>query len=134
MTSPTILAEVNSGAPRRGDVWSVEYPGQRRRVVLLSAGRGSGFRSVLLVDPAGQDISGVAIEVGVGIEEGLPVEEVVRFALPRPGSTPCTWLVDLGREDLIERIAALSEVKMEEIDFVLDSAGLDPTTLLPHVA
>lgn len=133
MTSPTILAEVSSGAPRRGDVWSVEFD-RRRRVVLLSAGRGSGFGSIQLVDPARQDISGVAIEVGVGIEEGHPFEEVVRFALPRPGSTPCTWLVDLGREDLIERIGALSEVKMEEIDLALDSAGLDPISLLPHVA
>jgi mRNA interferase MazF len=133
VTSSTIVAEVGSGVPRRGDVWSVEFD-QRRRVVLLSAGRGSGFRSVVLVDPARQDISGVAIEVGVGIEEGLPIEEVVRFALPRPGSTPCTWLVDVGREDLIERIGALSEVKMEEIDVALDTAGLDPVTLLPHVA
>lgn len=133
MTSSTILAEVDGEAPRRGDVWSVEFD-QRRRVVLLSAGRGSGFRSVHLVDPAGQDISGVAIEVGIGIEEGLPFEEVVRFALPRPGSTPCTWLVDLGRDDLIERIGALSEIKMEEIDVALDSAGLDPITLVPHVA
>jgi mRNA interferase MazF len=119
---------VEGEAPRRGDVWSVEFD-RRRRVVLLSAGRASGFRSLHLVDPAGQDISGVAIEVGVGLKEGLPSEEVVRFALPRPGSTPCTWLVDLGREDLIERIGALSEVKMEEIDAALDSAGLDPVTL-----
>ena len=50
------------------------------------------------------------------------------------GITPCTWLVDLGREDLIERIEALSEIKMEEIDVALDSAGLDPITLVPHVA
>ena len=103
-------------------------------MVLLSAGRGSGFRSVHLVEPAGHDISGVAIEVGVGRDDGLPFEEVVRFALPRPGSTPCTWLVDLGREDLIERIGALSEIKMEEIDAALDSAGLDSITLAPHVA
>ncbi len=103
-------------------------------MVLLSVRRGSGFRSVHLVDPAGQDISGVAIEVGVGIEEGLPFEEVVRFALPRPGSTPCTWLVDLGREDLIERIGALSTAKMDEIDVAVDSTGLDPVTLLPRAA
>jgi len=43
------------------------------------------LRSVVLVDPARQGIAGMAIEVGVGIEEGLPIEEVVRFALSRPG-------------------------------------------------
>jgi len=42
--------------------------------------------------------------------------------------------VDLGREDLIERIGALSEIKMEEIDVALDTAGLDPVTPLPHFA
>lgn len=118
--------------PRRGDVWSVEFD-ERRRVVVLSTD-GSGFASIQLVDPAGHDISGLAIEVGVGIEEGLPFEEVVRFAIPRPGTTPCTWLVDLGREDLIERVGVLSMAKMEEIDVAVDSAGLDPVTLLPRAA
>jgi mRNA interferase MazF len=103
-------------------------------VVLLSGERGATFRSIQLVDPADQDISGVAIEVSVGIEEGLPFEEVARLACPRPGFTPCTWLANLGREDLIEWIGELSEVKMEEIDDALEAAGLDPITLLPGVA
>jgi mRNA interferase MazF len=103
-------------------------------VVLLTAERGSTFRSIQLVDPADQDISGVAIEVSVGIEEGLPFEEVVRFGFSRPGFTPCTWLANLGREDLIEWAGVLSAVKMEEIDDALESAGLDPITLLPGVA
>jgi mRNA interferase MazF len=119
-TSPDILADVDTGSPRRGDVWSVELDG-RRRVVVLST-EGSGFPSIWLVDPAGHDVSGLAIEVGVGIEEGLPFGEVVRFALPRPGTTPCTWLVDLGREDLIERVGVLSSAKMEEIEAAVDSA------------
>jgi mRNA interferase MazF len=119
--------------PRRGDVWSVQFD-ERRRVVLLTSERGSTFRSIQLVDPAGQDISGLAIEVSVGIEEGLPFEEVARLAFSRPGFTPCTWLTNLGREDLMEWIGALSEVKMGEIDDALESAGLDPVTLLPGVA
>lgn len=103
-------------------------------MVLLTGKRGATFRSIQLVDPADQDISGVAIEVSVGIEEGLPFEEVARFALSRPGFTPCTWLASLGREDLIEWFGVLSEVKMEEIDDALVSAGLDPITLLPGFA
>jgi mRNA interferase MazF len=133
VTFSTILAEVNPRVPRRGDVWSVQFD-KRRRVVLLTSEAGSTFRSIQLVDPAGQDISGVAIEVSVGIEEGLSFEEVARFAFSRPGFTPCTWLVDLGREDLMEWIGALSEAKMGEIDDALTSAGMDPVTLLPGVA
>jgi mRNA interferase MazF len=121
----TILAEVNSRAPRRGDVWSVQFD-KRRRVLLLAAEGGSTFRSIQLVDPAGQDISGIAIEVSVGTEDGLPFEQVVRFAVSRPGITPCTWLANLDREDLIEWIGAISEAKMEAIEDALDSAGLDP--------
>jgi mRNA interferase MazF len=128
-----ILAEVNPRVPRRGDIWSVQFD-ERRRVVLLTSEEESTFRSIQLVDPAGQDISGLAIEVSVGIEEGLPFEEVVRFAFSRPGLTPCTWLANLGREDLMEWIGALSEVKMGEIDDALASAGLDPVTVLSGVA
>jgi hypothetical protein len=40
--------------------------------------------------------------------------------------------VYLEREDLIERIAVLSMAKMEEIVLAVDSAGLDPGTLLPR--
>lgn len=72
--------------------------------------------------------------MSVGIKEGLPFEEVVRLAFPRPGTTPCTWLVDLCREGLIERVGVLSMAKMEEIDVAVDSAGLDPVTLRPRAA
>lgn len=90
-------------------------------MVLLAGEGGSTFRAIQLVAPAGQDLSGVAIEVEVGTEEGLPFEEVVRVAIPRPGMTPCSWLTSLGSEDLIEWIGALSEAKMEEIDSALGS-------------
>lgn len=133
VTSSITLAAVGPRTPRRGDVWSVQFD-ERRRVVLLTGERGATFRSIQLVDRADQDISGVAIEVSLGIEESLPFEEVARFAFSRPGFTPCTWLANLGREDLIEWIGELSEVKMEEIDDALKAAGLDPITLPPGVA
>lgn len=103
-------------------------------MVLLVAETESTFGSLQLVDPAGHDISGWGVEVTIGIEEGIPFKGVVRFAFPRPGLTPCTWLATLDRDDLMEWIGALSEAKMEEIDDALDSAGLDPVTLLPRVA
>jgi mRNA interferase MazF len=121
----TIVAGVNPRAPRRGDVWSVQFD-ERRPVLLLAVEGGSAFRSIQLVDPAGEDISGYAVEVSVGIEDGLPFEKVVRFAIPKPGFTPCTWLANLDREDLIEWIGAIPEGRVEAIEDALGSAGLDP--------
>jgi mRNA interferase MazF len=116
-------------APLRGDIWSVELD-KRRLVVLLSAREGTEFQAIQLVPSAGTDLTGFGVEISVGIEEGLRVEEVVRFAYPRAGNTPCTWLTSVGREDLVERIGALTEAKMMEIDRGLRDAGLNPTTLL----
>jgi mRNA interferase MazF len=103
---------------RRGEVWWVEFD-ERRPVVLLSGEGPSGFRAMQVVAPADTDISGLAIEVAVGVQEGLPFDGVLRFALPWPGFTPCTWLTTLTREDLIERAGAVSAAKLSDIDDAL---------------
>ena len=103
---------------RRGEVWWAEFD-ERRPVVLLSGEDSSGFRAMQVVAPADTDISGWGIEVAVGVREGLPFDGVLRFALPRPGFTPCTWLTTLTREDLIERAGAVSAAKLSEIDDAL---------------
>jgi mRNA interferase MazF len=103
---------------RRGEVWWVEFD-ERRPVVLLSGEDPSGFRAMQVVAPADTDISGLGIEVAVGVQEGLPFDGVLRFAFPRPGFTPCTWLTTLTREDLIERAGAVSAAKLSEIDDAL---------------
>ena len=100
---------------RRGEVWWVEFD-ERRPVVLLSEEEPSGFRAMQVVAPAGAGISGVGVEVAVGVLEGLPFEGVLRLVFPRPGFTPCTWLTTLSRDDLIERAGALSPAKLSEID------------------
>lgn len=74
---------------QRGEVWWVEFD-ERRLVVLLSGDDAAGIRVMQVVAPAGGDISGLGVEVGVGAMEGLPFEGVLRFAFPRPGFTPCT--------------------------------------------
>ena len=107
---------------RRGEVWWAEFD-QRRPVVLLSEGEPSGSRAMQVVAPADTDISGLGIEVAVGVEEGLPFDGVLRFVFPRPGFTPCTWLTTLRREDLIERAGALSSAKISEIDDARRAAG-----------
>jgi mRNA interferase MazF len=103
---------------RRGEVWWAEFD-ERRPVVLLSEEEPSGFLAMQVVDPADTDISGLGIEVPVGASDGLPFEGVLRFAIPRPGFTPCTWLTTMSRDDLIERAGALSNAKLSEIDDAL---------------
>src|SRR5580693_9028360 len=103
---------------RRGEVWWVEFD-ERRPVVLLSEEESSGFRAMQVVAPAGAGISGLGVEVAVGVLEGLPFEGVLRFVFPRPGFTPCTWLTTLSREDLTERAGAVSAAKLSEIDDAL---------------
>jgi mRNA interferase MazF len=99
----------------RGEVWWAEFD-QRRPVVLLSEDEPSGFLAMQVVAPAGAGISGLGIEVTVGIQEGLPFEGVLRVVVPRPGFTPCTWLTTLSRDDLTERAGTLSPEKLSEVD------------------
>ncbi|WP_405933493.1 type II toxin-antitoxin system PemK/MazF family toxin [Streptomyces sp. NBC_00827] len=103
---------------QRGEVWWVEFD-ERRLVVLLSADDASGIRAMQVVAPAGVDISGLGVEVQVGAAEGLPFEGVLRFAIPRPGFTPCTWLTTVSGDDLIERAGVLPSAKLNEIEDAL---------------
>ena len=103
---------------RRSEVWWVEFD-ERRPVVLLAEERPAIFRAMQVVAPADTDISGWGIEVAVGVREGLPVDGVLRFAVPHAGFTPCTWQTTLRREDLIEVVCTLSAEKVREIDNAL---------------
>lgn len=109
---------------QRGEVWWVEYD-ERRPVVLLSGDDASGIRVMQVVARAGVDITGLGVEVAVGTVEGLPFEGVLRFALPRPGFTPCTWLTTVSRDDLIERAGVLSSAKLREMENALRLGGLE---------
>jgi mRNA interferase MazF len=106
---------------RRGEIWWVEFD-ERRPVVLLSGEGPSGFQAMQVVAPADTDISGLGVEVEVGVREGLPFDGVLRFALPRPGFTPCTWLTTVGPEDLIERAGTVPAAKLSEIDDALSAS------------
>ncbi|GHB84044.1 hypothetical protein GCM10010347_63720 [Streptomyces cirratus] len=108
---------------QRGEVWWVEFD-ERRLVVLLSVEDASGIQAMQVVAPAGVDISGLGVEVRVGAMEGLPFEGVLRFAIPRPGITPCTWLTTVSRDDLTERAGVLSSAKLGEIRDALRLGGL----------
>jgi mRNA interferase MazF len=100
---------------QRGEVWWVEFD-ERRPVVLLSGDDESGFQAVQVVAPADVSIDGLGVEIAVGAAAGLPFEGVLRFAFPRPGFTPCTWLTTLSADDLIEQAGALPAAKVAEIE------------------
>jgi mRNA interferase MazF len=108
---------------QRGEVWWAEFD-ERRLVVLLSGDEVCGIRVMQVVAPAGVDLGGLGVEVAVGAGEGLPGEGVLRFALPRAGFTPCTWLTTVSRDDLIERAGVLSSAKLSEIEDALRLSGL----------
>ena len=116
---------------RRGEIWWVEFD-ERRPVVLLSEDEPSGFRVMQVVAPADTDFSGLGIEVAVGVPEGLPFDGVLRFAFPRPGFTPCTWLTTLSREDLTERAGAVPAAKLSEIDDALRASEPGRSGLRPR--
>lgn len=113
---------VSGGHVQRGEVWWVGFD-ERRLFVLLSGDDASGIRAMQVVAPAGVDMSGLGVEVRVGAMEGLPFEGVLRFAFPRPGFTPCTWLTTVSRDDLIERAGVLPSAKLSEIEDALRLGG-----------
>ncbi|WAX81703.1 type II toxin-antitoxin system PemK/MazF family toxin [Streptomyces sp. KMM 9044] len=103
---------------QRGEVWWVGSD-ERRLFVLLSGDDASGIQAMQVVAPAGVDMGGLGVEVRVGVQEGLPLEGVLRLAFPRPGFTPCTWQTTVSRDDLVERAAVLSTAKLSEIENAL---------------
>jgi mRNA interferase MazF len=80
---------------------------------------------MVVVPAADVNIEGVAVEVLVGPDAGLPSEGVLRVALPGPGRVLCNWLVDLAPTDLIERVGALSSAKMLDLEAALRLGELE---------
>ena len=83
-------------------------------VVILSTGNEPGLRGIYVVPAAETDITGVAIELAVGREEGLD-SGVVRVALARPDRINCSWLVSLNETDLNKQSGVLSEEKLSGV-------------------
>jgi len=82
-----------------------------RPVVVLSRLDNDDLRCVVAVEPANEDISGVAVEVDLGLNG-----HVVRVGLPRPGHINCTWVLTSSQEDLIEKVGTVSSAKLIEVE------------------
>ena len=109
--------------PSRGDVWQVGGA-ELSAVVILSTGNETNLRGIYVVPAAETDITGVAIELAVGREEGLD-SGVVRVALARPDRINCSWLVSVNKTDLNEQTGALSEEKLSKLGEMLRLGGLE---------
>lgn len=109
--------------PCRGEVWWT-FGAEPSPVVILSSPDETELRAIYVVPAAETDISGVAIELPIGREEGLH-SSVVRVALARQGRVNCAWLVSLKGTDLDERAGALSEEKLSKLAEILRLGGLE---------
>jgi len=92
---------------KKGEVWwaRLKPPAGRRPVVLLSRDEAYPVRTAVTVAPMTSTIRGIAVEVTLGLEDGLP----------RPCAVNCDSMLTIPKAYLESRIARLSERKMVEI-------------------
>jgi len=92
---------------KKGEVWwaKMKPPAGRRPVVLLSRDEAYPVRTAVTVAPVTTTVRGIAVEVSLGLEDGLP----------KPCAVNCDSLLTIPKAYLESRIARLSEQKMDEI-------------------
>jgi mRNA interferase MazF len=97
------MADHAPPAPRRGEVWFADVPGDKRRPVLVLTRDPMGrlLRSVICV-PVTTTVRGLATEVPLGAGEGLRTESVANF--------DNTFL--LARHRLVRRLGRASDDTM----------------------
>jgi mRNA interferase MazF len=104
---------------------------QQRGFRLLSAAETSARRAARSPGPRDPDVRAVGVELELGAEEGLRSPGAVRIAFPHHGFIPCTWLVTLSRDGLVERVGTLSAEKLRHLDDALVLGGLEPSVTQP---
>jgi mRNA interferase MazF len=92
---------------KKGEIWwaRLKTPAGRRPVVLLSRNEAYAVRTAVTVAPVTTTVRGIAVEVSLGLEDGLP----------KPCVVNCDSLLTIPKAYLESRIDRLSEKKMEEI-------------------
>ncbi|MEI6790928.1 MAG: type II toxin-antitoxin system PemK/MazF family toxin [Myxococcaceae bacterium] len=93
---------------KRAEIWWAKLD-KRRPVVLLSRDEAYDVRAMVIAAPLSTHVRGYAIEVTLGIREGLPKSCVIN----------CDWLVTIRKTDLLEKIGELSETKLRELNHAL---------------
>jgi mRNA interferase MazF len=92
---------------KRGEVWwaRLKPPAGRRPVVLLSRDEAYPVRTAVTVAPLTTTVRGIAVEVSLGTEDGLP----------KPCVVNCDSLLTIPKAYLESRITRLSERRIGEI-------------------
>jgi mRNA interferase MazF len=109
--------------PSRGEVWWA-FGAQRCPVVILSSRDETEFRAIYVVPAAETDISGIAIELPVGHNEGM-ASGVLRVGIARQDRINCSWLVSLRESDLNTKVGVLDEEKLSKLAEMLRLGGLE---------
>lgn len=103
---------------RRGEIWWAKLapPTGRRPVLLLSRNEAYAVRELVLVAPLTTRIRGIASEVPLGPEEGLPRTCVVNLDV----------ITTIAKSSLCERLTSLSAEKVKAVEAALHFAlGLE---------
>jgi mRNA interferase MazF len=92
---------------KKGEVWwaKLKPPAGRRPVVLLSRDEAYSVRTAVTVAPVTTTVRGIAVEVPLDREDGLP----------RPRAVNCDSMLTIPKACLESRISRLPERKMEAI-------------------
>ena len=93
---------------RRGEVWWADLapPVGRRPVVLLSRNEAYQIRELVTAAPVTTPLGGIPAEVSLGPREGLR----------RLGVVNLDSIVTIHKRHLTQRIAALSQVKVQAVN------------------
>ena len=108
---------------KRGEVWWTA--GDERFALVVLSVRGDEVRGLRVVEAANVDLTGIALELVIGAEEGVSPAGVLRVALPQPGRIMCSWLYTVDASDLTGRAGMLAADKLVELDHMLEVARLD---------
>ena len=103
---------------KRGEIWwaELEPPAGKRPVLLLSKDEAYAVRSLVIVAPVTTRIRGIAAEVLLTIEDGMPQACVVNLDV----------ITTIPKDCLRSRHAILTHTKLKEIEEAIHFAmGLD---------
>ena len=104
---------------KKGEVWYGDFPQPigRRPVVILSRDEACAVRNSVTIAEVTTKIWGIAVEVPLGPEDGLPKQCVVNL----------DTIATVSKKYLIERMSLLSTEKIDKIHkaikFALDIIG-----------
>ena len=97
--------------PRQGEVWWAEAEDKRRPVLVVTRSEAIPVLHRLVVAPVTRTVRGIPTEIGLGADEGLPVECAASFDNVQP----------IDRRLLTERIGALAASRRHEVGHALDA-------------